>query len=315
MANTLLTVIIPVLNRKNKLWRTLMSISSQDHIEPGRISLIIVDNGSTDGDIYIPEAWIKKDAPQWLNVTMVKESRPGTCAARNRGLAEAQSDWVMFFDSDDLMKPNHLHSVIESIENANNADVIYWDVAYETEDGKCGVHRKAGRNIWFNAVMRGILSTQRYCCRRKTIQWAGRWNEELWGWNDWELSLRLIGSGARLQYHTGKPTVTVMVHRESITGESFTSGAGKWEASMAIAREYAQRAGLDYVVQLIDMKGAVLAGDYAREGSTELSHRLLNKLYSHGDVSRWRLRFIAGWQRIAGRWSSVALWLTGGWKL
>ena len=58
MANTLLTVIIPVLNRKNKLRRTLMSISSQDHVEPGRISLIIVDNGSTDGAIDITEAWI-----------------------------------------------------------------------------------------------------------------------------------------------------------------------------------------------------------------------------------------------------------------
>lgn len=56
MANTLLTVIIPVLNRKNKLRRTLMSISSQDHVEPGRISLIIVDNGSTDGAIDITEA-------------------------------------------------------------------------------------------------------------------------------------------------------------------------------------------------------------------------------------------------------------------
>lgn len=301
----LLTVVMPVLNRMELLRDTLRSISGQDDLPHGKVCLVIVDNGSTDGSRALIERWIESESPAWLDVVLLHEPRRGACAARNLGLSAAHGEWVMFFDSDDIMAPCHLQSVVRAIE-ASDADVICWDVYYVGRGGRSGVHRAmAGKDVWFNVIMRGMLSTQRYCCRRDTVVNAGGWDEDIEVWNDWELSVRIVAGAARLAYKAGLPTVTVTEHEDSITGASFSSKAGLREAALAKAREHARRRGLDRVVRLIDMKGAVLAGDYAREGETGLSERLLESLEGYGAVSRRKLRTIAAAERLLGRGATL----------
>ena len=303
----LLTVIIPVRNRKVLLGETLKSISMQQEVMPGKVRMIVVDNGSTDGAREMVEQWIEREAPAWLCVEIMCEDRRGACVARNRGLAAAKGEWVMFFDSDDVMWHNHLHSVVDAIETlGKDADVICWDVAFRKCDGKRGIYRSmVDGDVWLNVIMRGTLSTQRYCCRRDAVIAAGGWDEDVEVWNDWELSVRLVGNGVRLVHRPGVPTVTIVVHCDSITGNRFSDKAGKRELAMDRAKEYALRKGMERVVRLIEMKGAVLAGDYAREGEAELSKRLIGELAEHGVVSPWKLRIMAVVERILGRGASV----------
>lgn len=301
----LLTVVMPVFNRIDLLRDTLRSISEQADLPHGKVGLVIVDNGSTDGSRGLIAEWVERDAPAWLDVQVFHESRRGACAARNLGLSAAGGEWVMFFDSDDVMSPCHLQSVVRAIE-VSDADVICWDVYYVGRGGRSGVHRAmAGRDVWFNVIVRGMLSTQRYCCRRDTVVNAGGWDEDIEVWNDWELSVRIVAGGARLAYKAGRPTVTVTEHEDSITGASFSSKAGCREAALVKSREHARRRGLDRVVRLIDMKGAVLAGDYAREGETGLSERLLESIEGYGAVSRRKLRTIAAAERLLGRGATL----------
>lgn len=305
----LLTVIIPVRNRKGLLRETLRSISRQQETAPGKVRVIVVDNGSTDGAREMVEQWMERDAPAWLRVEMVSEEKRGASAARNRGLAVAKGEWVMFFDSDDVMEEDHIRSVAGAIETmGEDADVICWDVAFRRHDGRKGIYRSMiGGDVWLNVVMRGTLSTQRYCCRREVMIAAGGWDEDVKVWNDWELSVRLIGNGARLVCRHGAPTVTVVVHNDSITGRFFSDNAGKREVALDRARCYAERRGLERVSRLIEMKGAVLAGDYAREGERELSESLIDELAGHGSVSQWKLRIIASAERALGRGASVVV--------
>ncbi|MDE6543246.1 MAG: glycosyltransferase family 2 protein [Muribaculaceae bacterium] len=303
----LLTVIIPVRNRMGLLRETLRSVSGQQGVKPGKVRMIVVDNGSTDGAREMVEQWIEREAPAWLPVEMLHEKKPGACAARNRGVAVAHGEWVIFFDSDDVMEADHIRSVVDAIETmGEDADVICWDVAFRRADGKRGIYRSMmGGDVWLNVVMRGTLSTQRYCCRRDAVIGAGGWDEDVEVWNDWELSVRLIGNGARLACRKGVPTVTVIEHDNSITGKCFSDKAGKREMAMERARCYAQRRGMERVVRLIEMKGAVLAGDYAREGERDLPKRLIDELAGHGVVPLWKLRIIAGVERMLGRGASV----------
>lgn len=303
----LLTVVMPVLNRMDLLRDTLRSISMQDDLPRGKVGLVIVDNGSTDGSRALIERWMEREAPAWLDVVLLHEPRRGACAARNLGLSAARGEWVMFFDSDDIMSAGHLQSVVSAIE-ANDADVICWDAGYIGCDGRRGVHRAmVGNDVWMNVIVRGMLSTQRYCCRRDTVVNAGGWDEDVEVWNDWELSVRIVAGGARLAYKAGHHTVTVTEHEDSITGASFSSKAGCREAAMAKAREHARRCGLDRVVRLIDMKGAVLAGDYAREGENVLAEKLLDNLTACGAVPRRKLRMIATAEMLLGRGATLVI--------
>ena len=98
----MLTIVIPVHNRRNLVEHTLGSLRQQT---APRFATVLVDNASTDGSIEVLRKWQAENNSPERPVTVLSESTPGACAARNRGLDAVESPWVLFFDSDDLMHP------------------------------------------------------------------------------------------------------------------------------------------------------------------------------------------------------------------
>ncbi|MDE6573922.1 MAG: glycosyltransferase family 2 protein, partial [Muribaculaceae bacterium] len=92
-----LSIIIPVYNRESIVLRTLESVERQT-LRP--LKLILVDNGSSDGTLAVLEQWRQEHAAPGFEVEVYSEPVPGACAARNKGLAVADTEFVMFFDSD-----------------------------------------------------------------------------------------------------------------------------------------------------------------------------------------------------------------------
>lgn len=93
-----ITVVIPTQNRADLLAQTLRSIGEQS-LPP--TAVIVADDGSTDDTEQVVRAagarYIRNDLGDW-----------GPSAARNAGMRAAETEYVSFIDSDDLLHPRAL---------------------------------------------------------------------------------------------------------------------------------------------------------------------------------------------------------------
>jgi len=103
-----LTVIVPHYNSPQTLIRLIQSIPDQDWIE-----IVVVDDNSSD-----PLPSLDAIYPR-VRVFSVPQGRKGGGAARNVGLQNSQSDWVLFADADDLF----VAGAFEQIERYRHSDL------------------------------------------------------------------------------------------------------------------------------------------------------------------------------------------------
>ncbi len=101
----MISVIIPTYNRPEMLLEAISSVLSQ---RPGIVSEIIVINDGGNPPPWIPNGVTLINAP----------SNNGHVAARNIGIQESSSEWVMFLDDDDLIHDKHCQVMLAAAELA-----------------------------------------------------------------------------------------------------------------------------------------------------------------------------------------------------
>ncbi len=102
--SVLVSVIIPVYNKRNFLPRTLRSVLRQSF---RNFEVILVDDGSTDGGIDVIRA--VRDS----RIRIIEQSNQGECAARNTGIALARGRLLAFLDADDSWEPDFLSTIVD----------------------------------------------------------------------------------------------------------------------------------------------------------------------------------------------------------
>lgn len=102
-----ISVIIPAHNAVDFLERAVQSVRAQEILS---WELILVENGSGDQTLQLCEALSCEDGR-----IRVFQSDKGVSRARNRGLSEAQGDWVCFLDADDYLYPDAFRVLSEII--------------------------------------------------------------------------------------------------------------------------------------------------------------------------------------------------------
>ena len=97
------TVIMPAYNADGSIAASVRSVLDQTVPD---LRLIVVDDGSTDRTRQVLDALARED-PRLLPLTV---ENGGPAAARNRALEllDADTDFVMFLDADDLLLPDAL---------------------------------------------------------------------------------------------------------------------------------------------------------------------------------------------------------------
>jgi glycosyltransferase involved in cell wall biosynthesis len=93
-----ISVVIPCYNGSKYLHETLKSVLAQT-FPP--LEVIVVDDGSTDDSAAIAESY----GPP---VRVIRQPNQGESVARNRGIEEANGEWVAFLDADDMWLPEKL---------------------------------------------------------------------------------------------------------------------------------------------------------------------------------------------------------------
>ncbi|CAH8295312.1 glycosyltransferase involved in cell wall biosynthesis [Mariniflexile fucanivorans] len=127
----MISIVIPCYNRENLIVQTLLSIKKQTYED---WECIIVDDGSQDGTYFEIEKFIETDSR--FKLYKRPETKPkGPSACRNYAITKSKGDYLQFFDSDDVMHPDHLKIKFEAI-NTHDFQFVSCDlkrVVFENE--------------------------------------------------------------------------------------------------------------------------------------------------------------------------------------
>ncbi|MFT4095348.1 MAG: glycosyltransferase [Niabella sp.] len=115
-ADVFFSIITPTYNRAGFIKDMIVNILQQEfrHFE-----LIIVDDGSTDNTTEVVQSVTDK------RIKYFKKENGERGAARNYGAEKASGQYLIFFDSDDVMYPQHLSRAAAYIQEQNFPEVTY----------------------------------------------------------------------------------------------------------------------------------------------------------------------------------------------
>ncbi|MER5938772.1 glycosyltransferase [Streptomyces sp. NPDC001928] len=175
------TVIIGAYEAMPYLVECLASVEAQT-IEPGRIEVIAVDDGSTDGTGECLEEFAARVPMQ---VTVIRqENSGGPSGPRNVGLGKATGRYVFFLDADDRLGPEALERMVAMADRCGT-DVVLGRIE--------GVNRTAPKSMWgktlertdvFSSNIKFTLSAQKLFRRDLLTRHNMRFDESLWTGED-----------------------------------------------------------------------------------------------------------------------------------
>ncbi len=130
------SIVIPLYNKASEIARTLQCVMEQTYKE---WELIVVDDGSTDDgpDIVAPLL-----SPLGGKARLVRQENTGVCAARNRGIEEAQYEYIAFLDADDIWALNYLEEQARMITDFPEAAM--WGMNWVEKNEQEEIHLYTG---------------------------------------------------------------------------------------------------------------------------------------------------------------------------
>ena len=119
-----LSIVIPVYNCENYINRCIDSILNQTYKD---YELILVNDGSKDNSLKIIREYEKK----YDFIHVIDQKNSGPAIARNTGLKNANSPYIMFIDSDDYIDKDYVSSYMKY---STDFDVVIGGYKKVTDD-------------------------------------------------------------------------------------------------------------------------------------------------------------------------------------
>ncbi len=269
-----LSVIIPVHDRAELLERCLASVEAQSW-RP--LQVVVVDDGSSDASAQVALAWGSRVAAPDFEVEVLTQAQAGAASARRAGAGRATGQVLAFFDSDDTMRPDFARAIMEAFASRPGCELVFWK-RMQHHAGRSRVLPYRRSLSLATHVVHCQLSTQSCAVSRGLYDRSGGWDPGLPRWNDWELGIRYICSLHGPAVGIGRVLADILVHPDSITGDSFLAAAGHLEKSLMAALAFAATlpdSRQHHLRRLIAYKTAILAALYTRDGDPELGRKTL----------------------------------------
>jgi glycosyltransferase involved in cell wall biosynthesis len=132
------SVIVPHYNQPAALRLCLQSLSKQT-FEPASFEVIVIDNGSDDGEAVADALSLFPGA------TLIREPRRGAAHARNAGMQVARGAIFAFIDADCVAAPDWIAAGVEGLRGA---DLSGGDVAVTVADARAPTPVEAFESVF-----------------------------------------------------------------------------------------------------------------------------------------------------------------------
>ena len=180
---TKISIITPTYNRSSLIPRMINSVLDQSY---QHWELIIIDDGSTDNTKDILENYDDSRVKYYYT------ENSGAADSRNVGVKYAQSEYIIFLDSDDEVKPLWLETLSSKIESDNSSIVC---CGYELRDHQgnfLGSNLPKNLGPLFNNYVASFLSGT-MLLKKEWFLGAGGFDTDLPSMQHSEFFMRLIG--------------------------------------------------------------------------------------------------------------------------
>jgi glycosyltransferase involved in cell wall biosynthesis len=212
VSRPLVSVIVPCFNAERWISETLDSVFTQTW-QP--IEVIVVDDGSRDRSVSLVRS------KTFAKLKLVTQENRGQTSALNRGLLEAQGDFIQYLDADDVLHPSKIELQMRRIvDDPTAVATAEWGrfsdkpaAAQFTPDATWTDLDSVSFLVesWRDGA--GMMMPGLWLCSRQIVERAGPWREDLTLNNDAEYFCRIVLSarrvlfcpGARVYYRSGLP--------------------------------------------------------------------------------------------------------------
>ena len=181
-------VVITAFNQGDDVREAVDSVFAQT-IEPREV--IVVDDGSTDdASLCVLQALSREPY-----VRVIAQPNAGVSAARNRGLAETASDFVVVLDGDDRLRPTFAERALSCLEN--DAEVLGTSSWLQMFGVATALVKPAGGDA--TAFLSKNQAPATFMMRRSAWVKSGGYDESMReGFEDWDFFLTLLAEGGRI---------------------------------------------------------------------------------------------------------------------
>jgi glycosyltransferase involved in cell wall biosynthesis len=193
------SVIVPVYNAAAELRACLAALDGQSY-PAERFETIVVDNGS--------EEPMRQAIGEWAGVRWLTERRPGSYAARNRGLEEARGDVIAFTDADCRADPQWLEQGLERLRAAPRAGLVGGGIDLSVRDPRRATAVELYERLTAFPQERylevyGFAATANLFTTREVVERVGPFDARLSSGGDNEWAQRVTAAGYERCYAAG----------------------------------------------------------------------------------------------------------------
>jgi glycosyltransferase involved in cell wall biosynthesis len=187
---------MPLYNGEKYIKKALLSVINQSY---ENLEIIVIDDCSNDNSLEIvldlKEKYKNRDIKVFKN-----DINQGLIKNRNKGAKLARGEYIMSFDYDDYMAPNHIEIMLSEFED--DVSFVHCNTIFIDEDDNIikvfDNHEEKeywNKHFMVFASFRNFVSGAGAVISKKYLEMVGGWEEKYRNFGDWYLWIKLAKVG------------------------------------------------------------------------------------------------------------------------
>lgn len=220
----LISVVVPVINCSEHIKQCVQSVFDSD-FESDKMEIIIVDDSGNENILSIVD---ELKAGSKINIKLISnDTRLGLIRSRNRGVLNANGEFLFFLDADNYIGNNCIRKHYETIAQSTDIMACYAPIQVFYDSTGDFLTKTSNRPFDYEQLLQGNYIDAMAMFRKDDFIDSGMFDNVLpaYGWEDYELWLRLGKTNKKVAFIEGAP---LSYCRRYHVGESDTYTADQY---------------------------------------------------------------------------------------